>query len=272
MAAIRKTNHKTPKKKNSITALLHFEEKCVPKHSWGPGVRSYYIIHYVISGKGVFYSDAHKYEIQKGQLFVIFPGTIVKYQADEHEPWHYTWITFSGDDADNILGELGLTRQNPVMDIKNESEVINLIRKMPQEHGTNVSENLLFTAKLYEFMSLLTDNKTEEGKSENIYLETAIRYIKANYHKELGVEQVASHIGISRKYLFAIFKKAHSVSVKEYITNYRIEKAKQFLLDKSLSIGNIAYSVGYKDQLTFSKMFKFKTGFSPSKFREKNIT
>ncbi|MBE7026740.1 MAG: helix-turn-helix domain-containing protein [Ruminococcaceae bacterium] len=258
------------KKNNSITPLIHSEQMCVSGHSWGPGVRSYYVIHYVISGKGVFYSGTNKYELRKGQLFVIFPGTIVKYQADESEPWHYIWVTFYGDEAKGILSDIGLTYQNPVININNASEVVNTLRKMPQERGTNISENLLFTAKLYEFMSLLAANKNEEVKNENVYLETAIRYIKANYHKELSVEQVAAHAGISRKYLFAIFKKAYSVSVKDYITSYRIEKAKEFLLDKNLPIGNIAYSVGYNDQMTFSKMFKLKTGFSPSEFRLKN--
>ena len=56
---------------------------------------------------------------------------------------------------------------------------------------------------------------------------------------------------------------------KDYIINYRIEKAKVFLKDLSLPIGNVAYSVGYKDPLTFSKMFKLKTGVSPTEYREK---
>lgn len=271
MIDIDKASGKTPENKNtSVTALLHAEEQCLPNHSWGPGVRSYYIIHYVISGKGFFYNGESKYELCKGQLFAIFPGTIVEYKADKYDPWHYTWITFDGSDAENILSEIGLTRENPVMDVKNLSEILNILRKMPKEHGTDISENLKFTAKLYEFMSLLALNKNEEEKSENVYLETAIRYIKANYHKELSVEQVAAHTGISRKYLFAIFKKNLSVSVKEYITDYRIERAKEFLLDKNLSVGNIAYSVGYIDQLAFSKMFKLKIGISPSEFREKS--
>ena len=271
MSDICKSNYSAPQKKNSsITPLTHGEQRCIPNHSWGPGIRSYYVIHYVISGKGVFYSGTNKYHLHKGQLFVIFPNTITKYQADEYDPWHYIWITFDGDDAKGILNEIGLTYKNPVMDVKNTSEVVNILRKMPPERTADIGENLSFTAKIYEFMSLLAVNKHGTEKSENIYLETAIRYIKANYHKELSVEQVAYHTGISRKYLFAIFKKALAVSVKDYITSYRIERAKEFLLDKNLPIGNIAYSVGYNDQMTFSKMFKLKTGFSPSEFRLKN--
>jgi AraC-like DNA-binding protein len=58
------------------------------------------------------------------------------------------------------------------------------------------------------------------------------------------------------------------VSPKDYMLEYRMKKAVEFLADESLSIGNIAYSVGYKDPLTFSKMFKVKMGVSPTEYRK----
>ena len=140
---------------------------------------------------------------------------------------------------------------------------------MPTERGGNVYENLKFSACLYEFMSLLAEETNQPEKTENAYLTTATRYIKAHYTEDITVDNVSSYIGISRKYLFAIFKNARNVSPKDYIINYRIVKAKVFLKDLSLPIGNVAYSVGYKDPLTFSKMFKLKTGVSPTEYREK---
>jgi transcriptional regulator GlxA family with amidase domain len=47
-----------------------------------------------------------------------------------------------------------------------------------------------------------------------------------------------------------------------------MERAKEFLQDALLPIGSVAYSVGYRDQLTFSKIFKLKTGFSPTEYRK----
>jgi AraC family transcriptional regulator of arabinose operon len=103
-----------------------------------------------------------------------------------------------------------------------------------------------------------------------VYLTTATRYIKAHYTEDVTVDKVASYVGISRKYLFAIFKNTLNVSPKDYIINYRIEKACEFLKDFNVPIGNVAYSVGYKDPLTFSKMFKQKTGVSPTEYRKKH--
>ena len=123
---------------------------------------------------------------------------------------------------------------------------------------------------LYEFLSLIVQNSEQEQKSENIYLTTATRYIKAHYVEEISVDSVAAYIGISRKYLFAIFKSSLGISPKDYIIDYRMKKAKEFLKTPDLSVGSIAYSVGYKDPLAFSKMFKLKTGFSPSEYRQKS--
>jgi len=251
----------------ALVPISSGEEQCAPNHAWGAGVRPHYLIHYVISGKGIFYCGTKRYQVQKGQIFLIFPGTIVKYKADEKNPWHYVWVNFYGDEAKMILSEIGLSAEKPVMSVKNSSAVRELFHSMPHERGADLCNSLRFTAKLYEFMSLLSDNRREEERNEEIYLETAIRYIKAHYFEALTVDGLASQIGISRKYLFAIFKKALGVSPKDYIIDYRMKRAKEFLLDESLPIGNVAYSVGYPDPLNFSKMFKLKTGFSPSEYR-----
>ena len=81
------------------------------------------------------------------------------------------------------------------------------------------------------------------------------------------MESLASYVGISRKYLFAIFKNALGVSPKDYIIDYRMKKACEFLEDGNLSVSQVAYSVGYKDPLTFSRMFKAKLGVAPMTLR-----
>ena len=260
-----------PKKANySVVPISCGNEKCLPGHEWGPGVRSHYLIHYIISGKGVFYCGPNKFTVNPGQIFVIYPGTIVKYRADEKYPWHYAWINFHGEEAKEIFSLLGISPNNPVYTVKNGSELLDVLLNMPSEKNAELWTNLKFTSKLYDFMSLLAENSRADNNRENGYLTTATRYIKAHYFEDLTVDQVAAHVGISRKYLFALFKKTLDFSPKDYILNYRIKRAKDFLKDENIPVGNIAYSVGYKDPLTFSKMFKQKTGVSPSDYRKRS--
>ncbi len=263
------TNIDLPKKQyQALLPVCSGEEKCDPDHYWGAGVRSTYLIHYVVSGKGVFYCGTGKHIVRRGQIFVIFPGTVVKYAADTNNPWHYLWVAFSGDEAKEILAQAGVTLKDPVVTLRRPEAALDILRDMPQERSADMENNLRFLARRYEFFSLLVESGLGEERGENVYLTTARRYIKAHYTEDITVDRVASNIGISRKYLFAIFKKYLDISPKDYIIEYRIKKAKDFLLDKKLSMSNVAYSVGYKDPLTFSKMFKLKTGMSPSEYRK----
>lgn len=257
------------KERYGLYPIFRGEETCAPGHCWGAGVRGHYLVHYVISGEGVFYCGTGKYPVQKGQMFVIFPGTIVKYQADTKNPWHYIWVGFQGDEAKDIFSQVGISVRNPVVTMSNGTEVLKLLRAMPAERSAELKQNLAFSASLYSFMSLLAENKGEGVTGENVYVSTAVKYIKAHYSEDITVDQIAEHIGIGRKYLFAVFKRALGMSPKDFIIHYRIERAKEFLQDVQLPIGSIAYSVGYKDPLAFSKIFKSKTGLSPSRYREK---
>ena len=258
----------TKKDRYALSPQFSGEEKCAAGHCWGAGVRATYVIHYVISGEGIFYCGPNKYTVHAGQIFVIFPGTVVKYQADREEPWHYAWIGFYGDEAKEILSQVGISVQNPVITLKNGAAALALLRDMPTERSAELKRNLTFKANLYAFMSLLMENANQNINSENVYLSTAVKYIKAHYSEDITVDQVASHVGIGRKYLFAIFKRTMHLSPKDYIIYYRMERAKEFLQDALLPIGSVAYSVGYRDQLTFSKIFKLKTGFSPTEYRK----
>lgn len=255
-------------KERSLMPIHCGEEKCAPDQYWGAGVRSCYLIHFVVSGKGVFYCGPHKHVVENGQIFVIFPDTIVKYQADANDPWHYMWVGFSGDEAKDILSGAGITLSNPVLTMKDPDTVRELLSSMPSERSADMKNNLFFTAKLYEFMSLMLDSSSLPEKKENAYLTTATRYIKAYYSEDITVDKIASHVGVSRKYLFIIFKNSLGVSPKDYIVDYRIKKAREFLLNEELTIGSIAYSVGYSDPLNFSKIFKKKTGVSPKEYRQ----
>ena len=74
--------------------------KCEPNHSFGPGIRDNYIIHYITKGKGKYYVNNACYELSQGQGFLVEPHLQVFYQADKDDPWQYLWIGFNGTKAD----------------------------------------------------------------------------------------------------------------------------------------------------------------------------
>lgn len=251
----------------SLTPVNSGEEACDPGHFWGPGVRNNFVIHYVIEGKGKFFCDGKEYHPKAGQMFIIFPDTIVRYIADLSEPWKYSWIVFEGD-GDKILQNAGICSANPIFTPKNGKKILRILREMSQLKNLSLRDKLKFTSLLYDFTAELSDNDLPIWKNENSYFSAAVNIIKAQYSKDITVEKIASEIGISRKYLFAVFKSCAGISPQNYLLDYRMKKACKLLTDLNLSIGNVAYSVGYKDPLTFSRIFKKKTGLSPAIYRK----
>lgn len=71
-------------------------EHCQPGHSFGPAVRPHYLIHVVLSGKGIFKHQGHTYSLKSGDSFLIKPMDSTYYEADRNNPWEYAWIGFNG--------------------------------------------------------------------------------------------------------------------------------------------------------------------------------
>ena len=94
-------------------------EQCAPLHSFGPFVRNHYLFHYVISGRGYLDADGpdgvtRRYELKAGQGFLICPGLVNTYFADQHGPWKYVWVEFEGLRAEEYLNAAGLTASQPI--------------------------------------------------------------------------------------------------------------------------------------------------------------
>lgn len=95
----------------------------------------------------------------------------------------------------------------------------------------------------------------------------ALSYIQENYHRKISLAAVSDHIGLSSGYLCRIFKEETSVSINAYINSLRMTKAGELLKDKNSYIKEVAISVGFEDQLYFSRLFKRYYGMTPSEYR-----
>lgn len=83
--------------------LLHYgTEACTPGHHFGPAMRDYYKIHYILNGKGTFEVGGKTYTLHKGQGFLIVPHSVVHYEADQDDPWEYSWVAFQGSNSSSF--------------------------------------------------------------------------------------------------------------------------------------------------------------------------
>ena len=132
---------------------------------------------------------------------------------------------------------------------------------------------LIGTGSTAAFLSLIYSliYKYFEEKNINVSLAQQIKdYVNFNYVKGVNVKSLSEFFGYERSYIYRIFKQKFGVGIKEYILSTCMENANS-LLKNGVNVKQTALSVGYKDQLAFSKAYKNYFGFSPKNTNWENI-
>lgn len=246
-------------------------ETCKPSHSYGPVVRSGYLIHYILGGKGIYKTDGRIYQLSEGDAFLIRPNTLIYYEADRYHPWTYTWIGFQGLKMDEYFKRTSLL-ETPCFHYDRDDRVRLCHEKMFEAYNLPENRDLMMNSILYEYLYLLASKfprKSIPPKEKKIsYVEEALRHIEANYAHSVNIQVIADHLNIERTYLYRLFKDITGVSPQEYLLDYRIRRACSLLKETDLPVSDIARSVGYGDALYFSRLFKQKKGSPPSEYRK----
>lgn len=108
------------------------------------------------------------------------------------------------------------------------------------------------------------------GVGEYSTVEEVYRLIAAHYGENIGLEWLAEHVGLSPNYLSTLFKSESGQGVTQYLCAYRMERAKQLLLQTNLRIAEIGKSVGYPNTSYFCQQFKRFFGVTANSMRENN--
>ena len=161
---------------------------------------------------------------------------------------------------------------------------ITMLQRLYQRAGANGSTSLekmvenAFTASSLDELracvsqalsELRSGQKQESVKGSSRVLQTVKTFIANNYQSDISLERIASEVYLSPGYLSAIFKKETGQSLMKYITQVRLEKARDMLLNSHRKVADIAESVGFSDASYFGMVFRNHYGLSPARYKEK---
>jgi len=150
----------------------------------------------------------------------------------------------------DVLLEKNLAYVNKVMQIHNQEDLCAWI-----------------STALNEFIELVYSSQDAKKVTQ---IRPAINYIDANYDKPITLAEIAkvSHLSVSR--LAHVFKEQMGITIIDYVTSVRIERAKQLLLATDQNCTEICFEVGYNNQSYFTRTFKGLVGMTPRQFRTMN--
>ena len=261
--------------------IYHFGyHDCPPLHAFGPTTRSHFLFHYAHSGKGVFNSRDEKmqstlFDVDAGQGFMIWPGQVASYTADEKDPWSCSWVEFDGLRAKEIVLEAGLIAKTPIYkgiggeeQAKMES-ALSFIAHSPHAAPLElIGQCYLFLSSL--IASSLSRRKTARNSLQDFYVREAILYIENHFREDIRIEDIAASCNLHRNHLGKIFKDSMGTSLRDFLIKYRVNKACELLKESNHTIGEIAEMTGFSNLFNFSRTFKVLMGIPPRQWKDKN--
>lgn len=144
-----------------------------------------------------------------------------------------------------------------------------LLKPINRDEIAGLMDKLLFALKS-EMPIVNTHDKHDDISQDRIrkpIVVAALEYIHVNFSHDLSLIEVSNHVNMNDSYFSTLFKKTVGLNFIDYLTNARIEKAKEYLKDPMMKVYEISRAVGYSGEKHFFKIFKKITGLTPNEYR-----
>lgn len=111
----------------------------------------------------------------------------------------------------------------------------------------------------------------EKKEVSNLMVQKAMDYIALNYSEKISLKNIAEELYLSPNYLSELFKRHTDKNISEYITQFRLDKARRYLQQPEYKIADVSDLAGFGDPRYFSSMFKRQYGMTPNEYRNRNV-
>lgn len=243
-------------------------------------------IYFVTQGACSMCVQQQKITLKKDDFIIIFPNVLHSLFLETEEECCFRHIHFNLRefiDADMRLGTEKLSFNHSEFYVMSLNGFI-LVRSNPEldqltqgiiSHYQEPSFYAKFLANinlLHLVVKIFSDTQlfhcTEKtSKSQKYVLET-IQYIQAHYSTKILLDDIASAVHISSRYLSKIFYEETGITILGYLNIYRINQAIRLMENEKLALADISEQVGLNDIHHFSKLFRKIINLSPQKYRK----
>lgn len=264
--------------------LVQIGELCLePDNSIEEHEQKCYEISYVISGEGFFIHNGENIKVQSGDLIFSPCKETHEIITDKHNKLHYAYVGFRiASQRERVFEEYNdFFSLNEYRVCKSDNSIYKIFRScMDEFYREQPTDFFMVEACLTRLIitcyRIFTKNMdvadyTVGIKNSGQLLYRVIKYIDQNAHLAISVQKVASEVGYSSFYLSHVFKEKMGITLQQYITNRRIERAKELILLNRFTLTEISEQLGYINVQTFSRTFKNTVGTSPLNYLKDHL-
>lgn len=233
-----------------------------------------YSLHYILKGRGKLHMNNNIYYLSQGDFFYIPTNVSYRYYEDSKDPWHYVWILIYGNNIDTLFHASRFSGINPVYSSRNYEKIKGIYEDFFINYQNYINSLSFFANSLFfQIMTVIASERSTERVKEAEHsgiVQKIFDYINvAHSNPNIKIEQLCKMVNISHPHLCRIFKSETSMSMMTYLKTVRLKKAAELLKHSQMSIKEIAYSVGYNDEVHFCKEFKKNYNLTANSFRLK---
>lgn len=241
--------------------------------SWDKGrVLNEFQVHYITDGYGILENSYGKFRIMPGTIMITYPGVWHRFRPLKRTGWIENYIGFKGDLAKRFFSNPWFNPEKPVMNCEIREELIDSYYKifhLVQEEKPFfqfVSSGMII--KLIGYIVSFQMQQAFHGKYIQTVIEEVRFLMRENVEKNLDFQKIAAENNVGYSYFRKMFKRFTGISPKQYLLQLKVLRAKELLLSSDKTIKEISFELGFQSIFYFSRIFKEKTGISPSDMRK----
>lgn len=229
-----------------------------------------YIFKYCVEGSGILEICGKRWQIGKGDVFFCFEGLPHSYWADGDDPWSVYWTHFTGNAVLPLLGNLGISPENPVLHIGDKPKVVSLFNDILDVLTKGYSQcNLVYASTCFQHVLgwLASLRIAPDSYNGEMNVDSVMELMLQKLGETFSLEEFAAHLNLSKYHFARTFKKITGYPPMDYFNRLKIQKACELLDTSSMSIKEISQLLGFGSPYYFSASFKHIVGSSPKVYR-----
>lgn len=243
--------------------------------NWNNGrILQEYQVNYITEGEGTLETREGTFPIKEGSIILLHPNVWHRYRPNRQTGWTEHYVGFMGLTAyqmiktSKVLSRLGVIQVGYQEDImRSIQEIVNHVKaEKPGYHQICAG---LVTHILGHIVSAKKNENFRHSHVETS-IQKACLIIRDHVEKNINVEQLANDLNVNYSLFRKAFKKYTGLSPIQYHTSLRLKQAMFLLANTDLSVKEISFSQGFCTVFYFSKLFKEKTGKTPTDYRKEN--
>lgn len=249
--------------------VIHFVYESEHHKIKQPFIRPFYYVYLITEGSATLRLLDRDFPVSAGDVFFTYPGTQFEIIADGE--LRYAYMSFVGSSVRSQYEVLGIKQTEPVYHgLESLTDFwFSAISRVNEKNAAMISESVL----LYTLSVVVSNIESGEKQRTNdsTRFDMILNYVNENYRDPtLTLGKVADIFSYTEKYVSSLFKRHMETGFNRYINSRRINYALGLIDKGASSVRNIALECGFSDALYFSKVFKKKTGVTPTEMINKS--